>query len=55
LQNKKNFLRLKADYADGSTIIIIDKLYTAIELGVKNNENIITISPDLIRWFPKNP
>jgi hypothetical protein len=45
---------LRADYADGSTIIIIDKLYTAIDLRVENNRTIITISPNLIDWSPKN-
>jgi hypothetical protein len=46
---------LRADYADGSTIIIIDKLYTAIDLRVENNRTILSISPSTIRGSPKNP
>ena len=45
---------IRADYADGSTIIIIDKLYTAIDLRVENNTTILSISPSLISWSPKN-
>jgi PKD repeat protein len=46
---------LRADYADGSTMIIIDRLYTVTDLKVENNRTIITISPDLIYWSPMNP
>jgi PKD repeat protein len=45
---------LRVDYADGSTIIIIDRLYSAIDLRVDNNRTIIPVSPDLIDSSPKN-
>jgi PKD repeat protein len=45
---------LRADYADGSTIIGIGRLYSAIDLRVGSDINILPISPSLIRWSPKS-
>jgi PKD repeat protein len=45
---------LRADYADGSTIIGIGRLYSAIDLRVRPDINILSISPSPIRLSPKS-